>query len=351
MHRSGTSALTGVLAMAGAHTGTDDSLMPAHRDNPKGYWERHDVTELNDAILAAAGADWSHVSHLDSGQFGGAEFAPLQRRARRILERLEPHQPWVIKDPRMCLVFPLWRPLIESPVCILVHRSPEEVALSLNRRDGFPLEFGVALWEKYTREALLASKGLPRAIVSYHDLVTRPMAAVDRLFAELRLEQIPGLRKPEESELKAYLDPDLRRERGGPQPEVGLGAGQWRLLESIESGSALNDEPGPLSEEALKALRAQEVNGITDPRRERARLVRLRLEAMRELLRGGEADAARAQFAEAWRAGWREPGLWRPLWGIRASAALRGFSGRHTRHALKRTLKGLKRFRAEAPRG
>ncbi len=50
----------------------------------------------------------------------------------------------------MCLTSPAWRKLIPSPIVILAYRHPIEVATSLFRRNKFPMEFGLALWEKYT---------------------------------------------------------------------------------------------------------------------------------------------------------------------------------------------------------
>jgi hypothetical protein len=41
MHRSGTSALTGMLHHLGVALG--EHLMPASADNPRGYWEHSDV--------------------------------------------------------------------------------------------------------------------------------------------------------------------------------------------------------------------------------------------------------------------------------------------------------------------
>lgn len=59
MHRSGTSALTRVLAGAGAWVGDDEEMLPAHpADNPTGYWERRDIVAAHDEFLTAAGCGW-----------------------------------------------------------------------------------------------------------------------------------------------------------------------------------------------------------------------------------------------------------------------------------------------------
>ena len=45
MHRSGTSALTGVLNRVGVNLG--DNLVAPEADNPAGYWENLDVNNAN----------------------------------------------------------------------------------------------------------------------------------------------------------------------------------------------------------------------------------------------------------------------------------------------------------------
>jgi hypothetical protein len=50
MHRSGTSALTGMLVQAGFTAPSD--LMPATVANPKGYWESLGIMGINEAFLA-----------------------------------------------------------------------------------------------------------------------------------------------------------------------------------------------------------------------------------------------------------------------------------------------------------
>ncbi len=59
MHRSGTSALAGMLSMLGVQFG--DSLMAPQADNSKGFWEHRDIVGLNDRILAAFDSSWDDV--------------------------------------------------------------------------------------------------------------------------------------------------------------------------------------------------------------------------------------------------------------------------------------------------
>lgn len=56
MHRSGTSALANLLALAGADLPRE--VMPADAHNARGYFEPWRIAVFNDRRLAAAGTAW-----------------------------------------------------------------------------------------------------------------------------------------------------------------------------------------------------------------------------------------------------------------------------------------------------
>lgn len=47
------------------------------------------------------------------------------------MKDLNRHPPWVMKDPRMALVMPLWKQHLKDLVCVFVHKDPVKNALSL----------------------------------------------------------------------------------------------------------------------------------------------------------------------------------------------------------------------------
>ena len=51
--------------------------------------------------------------------------------AKKQIKDMERHTPWVMKDPRMALAMPLWRPYIPDLVCVLVHKDPVANSISL----------------------------------------------------------------------------------------------------------------------------------------------------------------------------------------------------------------------------
>ena len=59
MHRSGTSALTGLLHRLGVVLG--EHLLPASEDNPRGYWENADIVAVHERLMASLGWTWDDI--------------------------------------------------------------------------------------------------------------------------------------------------------------------------------------------------------------------------------------------------------------------------------------------------
>jgi len=241
----------------GCFIGDEGDFNPTESDNPKGYWERRDVWALNEAMLDALDASWCRVADLDLQRLDAEQRAEFAGSAREIVARLEPHRPWVIKDPRLCLLFPAWRPALDAPTCLLAYRRPVEVARSLQVRNGFPLAVGIALWEHHVLASLRYSVGLPRLLVTHAELIAEPLETVDRLQRELAGLGVEGLQCPEPAALDRFIDPKLYRARGETAEELELlNPAQLRLARALQDGSALELQSVPqTSDGALDLLR------------------------------------------------------------------------------------------------
>ena len=263
MHRSGTSAVARVLNLAGAYFGAEGVSTPANAENSKGFWEREDVRALNDAILHSARCDWDAVANFDVAAVPRSDRAALQRGTGEIVAKLDAHRPWFIKEPRLCLTLPLWRPLLEFPVCIHIYRNPLEVARSLRARNSIPLAAGLALWEAYNVAALAAADGLPRLFVAYHDLMKSPGEVVEAMCGRLRDYGGYPLRQPAANELAAFLSEGLHHQRASTDA-LGSAAtdAQVKLfatLEELRDADPRSRVKVPaLSPAALLALRQHE---------------------------------------------------------------------------------------------
>ncbi|MEZ5575141.1 MAG: glycosyltransferase [Candidatus Competibacteraceae bacterium] len=242
MHRSGTSLTARLLNLMGVYFGPEDALMEADRFNPKGYWERKDVYQLNKSILQQAGYPyWDQISSMNFEHLSKEGLADFNQQLKKLILRLDTNRPWFIKDPRLCLTFPLWRKHLEFPICIHVYRSPIQIAQSLRTRNGFSLQLGVALWEKYTIEALKATTGCPELLILHSDIMIRPLQVIANLYQQLTEIGCRGLRIPHEKEVLNFIAPELHRERGSSDLEMEfLNQQQIALLDAFSSGKILN---------------------------------------------------------------------------------------------------------------
>ena len=260
MHRSGTSTAARILNLLGCHFAPESLAVGANDENPKGFWERLDVVELNDSMLRAAGTVWHSPLCFDPLALGDEETARFTSTANLILRDLDMHRPWFIKDPRLCLTLPLWQPLLEAPLAVHVLRHPLEVAASLLARNALPIPVGLALWEMHVRLALAGSAAWPRIVVHHRQLITDPVPTSVQLLQHLEAAGVTGLRMPEEHEITDFVTPTLHRQRADrddlrPWAE----APQVRLYHTLEADiTALDGEPCAFTWEAVRALAAHE---------------------------------------------------------------------------------------------
>ncbi len=175
MHRSGTSALSGMLCQAGLDAPRD--LMPAQLHNPLGYWESIGMYSLNEELLRANNTSWSGSNKLPLGWKDDPGTESWRRRILHHLERVfaGARMP-VIKDPRFCLLLEGVSPWLESgwikSYMILILRDPFEVASSLHAAEGIPLQAGLQLWLHHVLDAELQSRAHPRILIRFEELIS-----------------------------------------------------------------------------------------------------------------------------------------------------------------------------------
>lgn len=214
MHRSGTSAVARVIGLMGAWIGEEQSLLAQHpTDNPTGYWERQDVTLAQHDFLLATGNHWDTLANFHAEATPIAAQMQLLDRLRPIVAELDAHPLWLLKDPRLCLMLPLWQSLLQSPVHVIAVRNPGEVAASLlhGPRGAYSTHFLLALWEKYLLSTLTALRGKPALFVSYERLLADPLAECGRIFDALRDLGVAGLHAADPQQVQAFIDANLHR--------------------------------------------------------------------------------------------------------------------------------------------
>ncbi|MEM7145924.1 MAG: hypothetical protein AAF591_12375 [Verrucomicrobiota bacterium] len=238
-HRSGTSVTAGLIRMMGFVAGEDEQLelLSPTRENPKGYFERRDVVELNDRILHAMRGDWCSVIGLEDAEMDEGERVEIVRSIERMTGVLEGNERWFLKDPRLSLTLPYWIDHLDHPIVVHPFRSPVEVALSLRERDQFPISFGMALWEYYVAKAIGHSHGLPSVYLSYADIMSDPVGATSRLREELMRVSGEEIDPVPEEKIRSFVDARLYRSRfTGSIP--GVSDSQTELFDELQRRAA-----------------------------------------------------------------------------------------------------------------
>lgn len=256
MHRSGTSGVTRLLNLAGAYFGPEGIATEPNEENPRGFWERRDVRAVCDGLLQDSGFDWWKLVGFSPDAVPETVREEWLGAFARVLEDLDAHRPWVVKEPRLCVLLPVLLPMLDAPVCVHVTREPLEVARSMHQRDGFPIGAAQALWELYTVHAFEASHGLPRVLVRHEDLVADPVATTRTMVAELQALGVDGLHQLDDDEVLGFISPELHRQKQDPaRRREELNGVQADLADAID-GRTILDGPGPttVSAGALDAL-------------------------------------------------------------------------------------------------
>lgn len=107
MHRSGTSAIAGLLHNNGIDMGGGFFSPEPSQENPKGFCEDHRFREINDAVLKCHGYfvdQWK----VPTGTYVKATPAIFQRAINLVNKARSKAEDWGWKDPRTCLTYPFW---------------------------------------------------------------------------------------------------------------------------------------------------------------------------------------------------------------------------------------------------
>jgi hypothetical protein len=206
MHRSGTSAFSGMLSQRGLFFG--NNLIVGNEYNRKGFFEQSEVVILNERLLNKAGFEW----HTVPGE-AAAFLSPMERffaraHIRRLVARIYGgHSVFAIKDPRLCVLLGLWESALTPRYDlhrVFVVRDPLEVSRSLERRNAFTLEKASFLWLVYNVACLEACGSKPDEIVAFQDVIATPDATIAPVASALGLDAV------ERKSAEPFIDPTLR---------------------------------------------------------------------------------------------------------------------------------------------
>ncbi len=164
MHRSGTSCLAGSLQQQGVYLGEVHEWNP---HNLKGNRENPNIMALNEGLLVANHGSWDHPP-IQSLQWTAVQ---AQQRDQLIQAlSVQAKQAWGFKDPRTLINLSFWREGLQDRYTtqpIGTFRHPLAVAQSLYKRNGTPLEDGLALWYEYNKRLLACWEQQPFPMLSF----------------------------------------------------------------------------------------------------------------------------------------------------------------------------------------
>ena len=237
MHRSGTSLLTQLINQMGLYFGEKDDAIAANDENPYGFWERRDVRIINDYVLHNSGSDWNKLFSFNENSVTQEVTEHFTETATNIVKNMDEHAPWVMKEPRLCVLMRLWKSVLTEPIYIFIYRNPVEVASSLLARNGIAIPDGIALWEKYNIEAINGAKGSPLVMVSHQKLMSDPVAEVQSIYEQLVALGVENLRALREEDVFSLVDSTLHRQRYSAS-EIGdyLNVSQSAFFKQLEAG-------------------------------------------------------------------------------------------------------------------
>ena len=193
MHRSGTSALAGLVETLGFNFG--NALLESSFDNPRGYYENKLVLRLNEAILDDLGFRWDTISALPYNWKQSIAYDKYLKQAIDILiSEFGQASRIALKDPRFCFLFPLWEEALRQ--CgykiKLLHtvRPSINILQSLKKRNGFDANKSKLLIIGYWLSGLALSRDYSRLFVAYEVLLQKPRQVAQRILDGLHLSDI-----------------------------------------------------------------------------------------------------------------------------------------------------------------
>ena len=214
MHRSGTSSLAGALIRLGGAAPLN--LLPPQEDNPTGFWESSVLVALNDEVLAAGRSDWRDWRKFDPTRIDAAATVALRARAKSALTgEFGDASLAIVKDPRMCRLVPFWSSVFHEaewfvrPVLLL--RSPLEVALSLNRREGIALGHGCLIWLRHVLDAEAETRQMRRAVLNWNYFLGDRRGALEQLGERLDLAW-PRWSDSDLADIDEFVSADLKHQ-------------------------------------------------------------------------------------------------------------------------------------------
>jgi hypothetical protein len=221
MHNSGTSVLAEILHRHGLVLGVD----AAHHEN------RFFRNEVNEGLVMGGGDRWARLPILSVEEVLSHEQVVRDHLYRHWLERFracgyDGVSPWGFKDPRTCVLLPLYLEIFPDAKVLHILRDPDDLAASLShkRKRGVGIRRDPEHWKRlaaaYTERVRYCAEHYanPCLEISYEELCREPVPVVSRVFEFLGL--------PFSEVARAFVVDRMHTARIGTSERSALG---WKL--------------------------------------------------------------------------------------------------------------------------
>ncbi len=157
-----------------------------------GFWEPREIVAIHDELLASAGSSWDDFSEFPQPWFASDLAGSFKTRLVATLrEEFGPAPLFIVKDPRICRIVPLWLSVLDelgaAPLFVIPIRNPFEVAASLQQRNSFPETTSLLLWLRHFLAAERDTRGFRRSFVAYDHLLSDWGKVVDGIARDLHI--------------------------------------------------------------------------------------------------------------------------------------------------------------------
>ena len=195
MHNSGTSILTEILHKSGIFFGA----------NMKHHESYFFTNFINDRIILGGGDNWAklplmNVEKILSLEFSIGPFINNHWYADYLQWGYDGVSPWGIKDPRLCILLPLYLKIFPQAKVVHIRRNPDDVAASLTGKfkagvgilDDF--EHWKSLTIAYTQRVMDFSKECQAYYeLNYEDFCLETIEQTQALFSFLDLSMTENI--------------------------------------------------------------------------------------------------------------------------------------------------------------
>lgn len=261
VHRSGTSLCANVLDAIGVDMA--DDIAP-HASNPKGHWERLEIVQIHDRILAALGRRYHDLCHdLPLPEAWWTQPAIETQRAELVdfLKQRMRRRPFGFKDPRTMRLLPMWRHIFAElrlrPKFVLCLRNPAQVARSLHARDVLDPAIAEHRWLCYMAAFFNDIWDADYCTIEYESWFDDPVANLSALCGFLDLPPSIASDPQITAAVAAIVDRDLRHDDAAAEPRVPLIREVYALARRAVQDAAARERAQELMLQVTEYRRAQ----------------------------------------------------------------------------------------------